>query len=60
MRVNKSIRKYTDYLVVGTRTHSRDKIDKAKSQGVAILSEGDFEDLLAELSRLEQLPQKYK
>ena len=44
-KVSSSVSKLTDYVVVGTDPGS--KHDKARSLGVAILTEDDFEKLLA-------------
>jgi DNA ligase (NAD+) len=44
-KVSASVSKKTDYVVVGTDPGS--KYDKAKELGVAILSEGEFEKLIA-------------
>jgi DNA ligase (NAD+) len=44
-KVSGSVSKKTDYVVVGTDPGS--KYEKAKELGVTILSEGEFEKLLA-------------
>jgi BRCT domain type II-containing protein len=43
--VTSSVSKLTDYVVVGTDPGS--KFDKARSLGVTILNEDEFDDLLA-------------
>jgi DNA ligase (NAD+) len=44
-KVSSSVSKKTNYVVVGTDPGS--KYDKAKELGVAILTEGEFEKLIA-------------
>ena len=57
-KVSSSVSKNTDYVVVGTDPGS--KFDKAKSLGVRILNEDEFDNLIAGKLALEEAPAKAK